>query len=61
MALVSFARRLSDLAADNPDFPAVTCGGRSLSRSELERLGNRMYVTINTAGAPGSGAVVKLG
>src|SRR5262245_30898500 len=42
MALVSFAKRLSDLADANPDFPAVTCGGRSVTRAELERLGNRM-------------------
>jgi bile acid-coenzyme A ligase len=50
MALVSFARRLSDLAADNPDFPAVTCGGRSVSRSELERLGNRMARDLQARG-----------
>jgi bile acid-coenzyme A ligase len=41
MALVSFAQRLSDLAAADPDFPAVTCGGRTVSRGELNRLGNR--------------------
>ena len=50
MALVSFARRLSDLAADNPEFPAVTCGGRSVSRSELERLGNRMARDLQARG-----------
>jgi bile acid-coenzyme A ligase len=42
MALVSFAQRLADLAAARPDFPAVTCGGRTISRGELERRGNRM-------------------
>ncbi len=50
MALVSFARRLSDLAADDPDFPAVTCGGRSVSRAELERLGNRMARDLQARG-----------
>ncbi len=50
MALVSFARRLSELAADKPDFPAVTCGGRRLSRGELERLGNRMARDLQERG-----------
>jgi bile acid-coenzyme A ligase len=50
MALVSFAQRLSDLAAADPDFPAVTCGGRTVSRSELERLGNRMARDLQSRG-----------
>ena len=50
MALVSFAKRLSDLAAADPDFPAVTCGGRTLSRGELERLGNRMARDLQSRG-----------
>src|SRR4029450_1102374 len=57
MALVSFAQRLSDLAATDPDFPAVTCGGRTVSRSELERLGNRMAPDLEGRGV-GVGAFV---
>ena len=41
MALISYARRLSDLADRDPDRPAVTCGGRRLTRGELERQANR--------------------
>ncbi|HMK12444.1 MAG TPA: AMP-binding protein, partial [Acidimicrobiales bacterium] len=50
MVLVSFARRLSDLAAADPELPAVTCGGRTLSRGELERLGNRMARDLQARG-----------
>ncbi len=50
MALVSFAQRLSDLAAAAPDFPAVTCAGRTVSRGELERLGNRMARDLQSRG-----------
>ena len=50
MALVSFAQRLSDLAAADPEFPAVTCAGRTVSRGELERLGNRMARDLQSRG-----------
>ena len=50
MALVSFAKRLSDLAEANPDFPAVTCAGRTVSRAELERLGNRFARDLQSRG-----------
>jgi bile acid-coenzyme A ligase len=50
MALVSFAQRLSDLAAADPDFPAVTCGGRTVSRGELEGLGNRFARDLQSRG-----------
>jgi bile acid-coenzyme A ligase len=36
MAVVSYSRRLADLAAKDPDAPAVTCGEDSLTRGELE-------------------------
>ena len=36
MAIVSFSRRLSDLAAANPSRPAITCGEQSVTRAELE-------------------------
>ena len=42
MALVSFPRRLADLAAAAPDRAAVTCGGVSVSRGELESHANRL-------------------
>jgi bile acid-coenzyme A ligase len=42
MALISFPARLSQLAASAPDRAAVVCGGRSLSRGELERTANRL-------------------
>ena len=35
MAVVSFARRLRDLAEADPDRPAITCGPETVTRSEL--------------------------
>lgn len=40
--LISFPQRLSDLAESLPDRPAVVCNGRSISRADLERAGNRL-------------------
>ncbi len=37
MALISFPHHLALLAAAAPDRPAVVCGGRTLTRAELER------------------------
>ena len=42
MAIVSFPRRLTELAAAAPDRPAVTCGDVSLTRAELESRANRL-------------------
>ena len=42
MAIVSFPRRLADLAAAAPDRTAVTCGEASVTRGELERRANRL-------------------
>jgi len=42
MAVVSIGRRLTDLAAADPDRPAVTCDERTVTRSELERRANRL-------------------
>ena len=41
-ALIPYSQRLRELAETDPDRPAVTCGDVSLSRSELERAGNRL-------------------
>ena len=41
MALVSFPRRLADLALAAPGHPAVTCGGVTVTRTELESAANR--------------------
>jgi bile acid-coenzyme A ligase len=42
MALVSFARRITDLAEKDPDRPAITCGTDTLTRGELESAANRL-------------------
>ncbi len=42
MAVISYPRRLADLAEQEPDFPAVTCAGVTLTRRELEQRANRM-------------------
>src|ERR1700687_5573254 len=41
MSLISYSRRLADLAAADPDGPVVTCGAEVLTRAELERRANR--------------------
>lgn len=39
---ISYARRLSELAAAEPDAPAVTCGDRTTTRAELDTLSNQL-------------------
>jgi bile acid-coenzyme A ligase len=39
---ISFAARLSALANEAPDWPAVTCAGDTVTRAELERRANRL-------------------
>jgi bile acid-coenzyme A ligase len=39
---ISFGRRLDGLAEEAPDRPAITCGGRSVTRDELRRASNRL-------------------
>lgn len=41
MVMVSYAKRLADLAAAEPDRPVVTCGPDTLSRADLESGANR--------------------
>ena len=50
MAMISFSRRLTDLAAADPDRPAVTCGERSLTRAQLESAANRLARDLATGG-----------
>jgi bile acid-coenzyme A ligase len=48
--IVSFPARLKALADARPDAPAVTCAGRSLTRSELESRANRLARELQTYG-----------
>ena len=48
--LISFPQRLSDLADTMPDRPAVVCNGKSISRYELERAGNRLARDLGDRG-----------
>lgn len=46
--------RLSQLAAEDPDRPAITCDGRTLTRRELESAANRLaraYAELGSAAA----------
>lgn len=42
MAMISYSRRLTHLARQDPDRPAVTCGDDTLTRSQLESAANRL-------------------
>lgn len=57
--LVSFARRLSNLAERAPDMPAVTDEDRSLTRAELDDLATRTARAFAGYGA-GSGSMVTI-
>jgi bile acid-coenzyme A ligase len=50
VATVSYAQRLTDLAAADPDRPAITCGDEQVTRSELDRAANRMARDLATRG-----------
>jgi bile acid-coenzyme A ligase len=50
MALISYSRRLTDLAEREPDRPALTCGGRQLTRGELESQSNRFARDLASRG-----------
>jgi len=50
MPVVSFPRRLADLAAQQPDRPAVTCGERSVTRAGLEAWTDRLARELRTLG-----------
>ena len=48
--LVSFAQRLTDLAAEDPDRIAITCGDARITRAELDVRTNRMARDLQAAG-----------
>jgi bile acid-coenzyme A ligase len=50
MGMISFGRRLADLAAADPDRPAVTCGDRSLTRAQLDSAANRLARDLTASG-----------
>jgi bile acid-coenzyme A ligase len=50
MALISFSRRLHDLAAAQPDRPAVTCGADSITRAALVQAGDDLAVHLHEHG-----------
>ena len=50
MPTVSFAQRIRDLAAADPDRPSVTCGEESVTRAELDRRSNRLARDLQAAG-----------
>ncbi|HEV3227189.1 MAG TPA: AMP-binding protein [Acidimicrobiales bacterium] len=39
---VSFAQRITDLAAADPDRPSITCGNDEITRAQLESAANRL-------------------
>jgi bile acid-coenzyme A ligase len=51
MAKISYAQRLTDLATEVPDEPAITCGDESLTRSQLESAANRLARDLQARGA----------
>ena len=50
MAVISFSRRLRDLAETRPDRAAVTCGSETISRSELVERGDDLAVYLSEHG-----------
>lgn len=61
MALISFPARLDQLATDDPDTAAVTCGDVSLTRSELQAGARRMARELQSLGVePGEFVTVAL-
>src|SRR3712207_9123462 len=50
MAKIPYGRRITELAAADPDRPAVTCGDEQLTRAELERRANRLARDLQNRG-----------
>jgi bile acid-coenzyme A ligase len=51
VTLVSYGRRLTELAEEHPDRVAITCGAESISRSEIEAAANRLARDLAAGGA----------
>ena len=50
MAVISFSRRLRELAEAQPDTPAVTCAGETVTRRELVERGDDLAVYLSEHG-----------
>ena len=50
MPVISFSRRLYELARAQPDRPAVTCGDTTVTRAELVQLGDDLAVHLHEQG-----------
>ncbi len=50
MSVTSYSRRLSELAEQDPNRLAVTCGEQTLTRAELERAANRLARDLGAGG-----------
>ncbi|HEX5946986.1 MAG TPA: AMP-binding protein [Acidimicrobiales bacterium] len=59
MTRVSFARRLTDLAAADPDRPAVSCGESRLTRRQLDEAANALARDLAARGV-GEGDMVTI-
>jgi bile acid-coenzyme A ligase len=59
MPAVSFARRLTELAAADPDRAAVTCGPETVTRRELEDRADALALDL-AAGGVGLGSMVSI-
>ena len=51
MTLISYGRRVTELAEQDPDRLAITCGEHSLTRAELESAANRLARDMAAGGA----------
>ena len=47
MAVISFSRRLRELAEAQPDRPAITCGDDTVTRAELVQRGDDLAVYLH--------------
>ena len=59
MPVVSFSRRLAELAAADPDRPAITCGDEMVTRSELDRRASDLARELADGGV-GEGSMVSI-
>jgi bile acid-coenzyme A ligase len=59
MPAVSYSRRLAELAADDPDRPAVTCGSETVTRRELDDRADALARDLADGGV-GLGSMVSI-